>query len=260
MPTAAPAFVEHNLYPLRYNKAVGDIGENRHRLQHHLGAQGVGEDSQRYPIHWGGDAESTDDGMAGRELRGGLSFQSCRDFPSGATTSAASRRIRWRACMRFPFARWLAFGMLSSHSRCHGEAPKEPWRYGTNFMDKFRIIDGLKYRLMPYVYVQAKDCSEHGLPMIRALFIEYPNDPGSWLVDNEYLFGSSILVSPLMHEGATGRAVYLPPGTWIDYQTGKSYAGGWQQIEAGKIPEVILVRDGTVVPQIWLAQCTKDMD
>jgi alpha-D-xyloside xylohydrolase len=113
---------------------------------------------------------------------------------------------------------------------------------------------------MPYVYAQAKDCSEHGLPMIRALFIEYPNDPGSWLVDNEYLFGSSILVSPLMHEGATGRAVYLPPGTWIDYQTGKSYAGGWQQIEAGKIPEVILVRDGTVVPQIKLAQCTKDMD
>ncbi len=72
------------------------------------------------------------------------------------------------------FARWLAFGMLSSHSRCHGEAPKEPWNYGTNFMDEFRTIDELKYRLMPYVYAQAKDSSEHGLPMVRALFVEFP--------------------------------------------------------------------------------------
>jgi alpha-D-xyloside xylohydrolase len=127
-------------------------------------------------------------------------------------------------------------------------------------MDKFRIIDSLKYRLMPYVYAQAKDCSEHGLPMVRALFVEYPEDPGSWLVDDEYLYGSSLLVAPLLHEGATGRAVYLPPGTWIDYQSGKSYSGGWQQIEAGEIPEIILVRDGTVIPEIKVAQSTQDMD
>ena len=88
------------------------------------------------------------------------------------------------------FARWLAFGMLSSHSRCHGDAPKEPWNYGTNFMDKFRTIDELKYKLMPYVYAQAKDSSEHGLPMVRALFVEFPDDPGSWNVDDEYLYGS----------------------------------------------------------------------
>lgn len=127
-------------------------------------------------------------------------------------------------------------------------------------MDEFRRIDDLKYELMPYVYAQAKDCSEHGLPMVRALFIESPDDPGSWLVDDEYLFGSSMLVAPLLHENATGRDVYLPPGTWIDYQTGKSYAGGWSHIEAGKIPAVILVRDGTVVPKIALAQSTLQMD
>jgi alpha-D-xyloside xylohydrolase len=157
------------------------------------------------------------------------------------------------------FARWLAFGMLTSHSRCHGIAPKEPWLYGTNFMDRFRAIDELKYKLMPYVYAQAKDSSEHGLPMVRALFIEYPNDPGAWLVDDEYLYGSSILVAPLMHEGDTGRAVYLPPGTWIDYQTGKAY-GGWQQIEDGKLPVIMLVRDGTVLPHLALAQSTAQMD
>jgi alpha-D-xyloside xylohydrolase len=158
------------------------------------------------------------------------------------------------------FARWLAFGMLSSHSRCHGIAPKEPWLYGQEFMDKFRVIDEMKYKLMPYVYAQAKDSSEHGLPMVRALFVEFPNDPGSWNVDDEYFYGSQILVAPLLHEGETARDVYLPPGTWIDYQTGKAYAGGWQTIAAGKIPEIILVRDGTVLPHIALAQSTSQMD
>ena len=158
------------------------------------------------------------------------------------------------------FARWLAFGMLSSHSRCHGIAPKEPWNYGTAFEDEFRAIDELKYRLMPYIYAQARDCSDRGLPMVRALFIEYPDDPGSWNVEDEYLFGSSILVAPLLQENATGREVYLPPDNWIDYQTGKTYAGGWQHIEAGKLPVVMLVRDGTVLPLIKLAQSTMQMD
>ena len=113
---------------------------------------------------------------------------------------------------------------------------------------------------MPYVYAQAKDCSERGLPMLRALFVEFPDDPGSWRVEDEYLYGSSILVAPLMHENATSREVYLPPGTWIDYQTGKNYFGGWQQLESGKIPAIILVRDGTAIPQIKLAQSTTQMD
>jgi alpha-D-xyloside xylohydrolase len=110
------------------------------------------------------------------------------------------------------------------------------------------------------VYAQAKDCSDRGLPMLRALFVEFPDDPGSWNVDDEYLYGSSILVAPLMHENETGRQVYLPPGEWIDYQTGKDYSGGWQKIEAGEIPAIILVRDGTVIPRIALAQSTAQMD
>jgi alpha-D-xyloside xylohydrolase len=158
------------------------------------------------------------------------------------------------------YRRWLAFAMLTSHSRCHGTAPKEPWNYSAAFMNDFRAIDELKYRLMPYVYAQAKDSSERGLPMLRALFIEYPGDPGSWLVDDEYLFGSSLLVAPLLQENATGRDVYLPPGEWIDYQSGDAYAGGWHRIEAGKIPVLILVRGGAVIPHIQLAQSTLQMD
>jgi alpha-D-xyloside xylohydrolase len=250
-------FYEHNLYPLRYNKAVADItkqttGDNI------IWARSAWAGSQRYPIHWGGDAESTDQGMAA-ELRGGLSF-GLSGFSFWSHDVGGFTATSVGGMDKNLFARWLAFGMLSSHSRCHGIAPKEPWLYGTNFMDEFREIDGLKYRLMPYVYAQAKDSSEHGLPMVRALFLEFPDDPGAWLVDDEYLYGSSMLVAPLLHENETSRAVYLPPGTWIDYQTGKNYAGGWQTIEAGKIPEIILVRDGTVVPHIVLAQSTAQMD
>jgi alpha-D-xyloside xylohydrolase len=250
-------FYEHNLYPLRYNKAVADItkettGDNI------IWARSAWAGSQRYPIHWGGDAESTDDGMVA-ELRGGLSFGlsgfSFWSHDIGGFTANSVANMDKNL-----FARWLAFGMLTSHSRCHGIAPKEPWNYGDDFMNEFRIEDEMKYKLMPYVYAQAKDSSDHGLPMVRALFLEFPDDPGSWNVDDEYLFGSSILVAPLMEENATGRNVYLPPGTWIDYQTGKDYSGGWQKIEAGKIPEIILVRDGTVLPHITLAQSTKDMD
>jgi alpha-D-xyloside xylohydrolase len=250
-------FYEHNLYPLRYSQAVADItkkitGDNI------IWARAAWAGSQRYPVHWGGDAESTDQGMVA-ELRGGLSFGlsgfSFWSHDVGGFTATAVEKMDQDL-----LARWLAFGMLSSHSRCHGIAPKEPWLYGRKFMDKFRTIDGLKYKLMPYVYAQARDSSEHGLPMVRALFVEFPGDPGAWNVDDEYLYGSQMLVAPLMHENETGRAVYLPPGTWIDYQTGKAYAGGWQTIEAGEIPAVILVRDGSVIPHIALAQSTGQMD
>ncbi len=99
-----------------------------------------------------------------------------------------------------------------------------------------------------------------GLPMLRALFIEYPNDPGSWTVEYEYLFGSDILVAPFMEAGSTGRDLYLPPGQWIDYQTRKAYSGGWQSIRAAVIPVVMLVREGAAIAHMKLAQTTKDMD
>jgi alpha-D-xyloside xylohydrolase len=154
----------------------------------------------------------------------------------------------------------MPFGMLTSHSRCHGAPPKEPWEYGEEFMNDFRAAVELKYKLMPYVYAQAKQCSEQGLPMLRALFIEYPDDAGCWFVEDEYLFGSDILVAPLLHADTNSRDVYLPAGQWIDYQTAKIYSGGWHHIEAGKIPIVILVRDGAVLPHIDVAQSTMQMD
>ena len=157
------------------------------------------------------------------------------------------------------YRRWLPFGFLSSHTRAHGAPPTEPWLISESFTDAFRDCAEMKYKLMPYVYAQAKDCSERGLPMVRALLVEFPQDKGAWLVEDEYMFGSQILVAPLMESGRS-RMCYLPRGKWIDYQSGKVYEGGYQQIEAGKIPCVILVRDGALIPHVELAQSTDKID
>jgi alpha-D-xyloside xylohydrolase len=113
---------------------------------------------------------------------------------------------------------------------------------------------------MPYVYAQAKASTERGLPMLRALFVEYPDDPGAWLVEDEYLFGSDILVAPLMEKGIAARDVYLPQGQWIDYQTHRVYGGGWHNIAAGAIAVVMLVREGAVIPHMKVVQSTSEMD
>lgn len=246
-------FYEHNLYPLRYNKAVAEItkqvtGENI------IWARSAWAGSQRYPTHWGGDSDSQEMGMAST-LRGGLSlglsgFTFWSHDIGGFTTKPTEDAYR----------RWMPFGMLTSHSRSHGAPPREPWEFSATFMDEFRRADELKYRLMPYVYAQAKDASERGLPMVRALFVEYPDDPGAWQVDDEYLFGSDILVAPLMETGMGSRDVYLPSGQWIDYQTNQVYSGGWHNIESGQIPVVMMVREGAVIPHIKVAQSTMQLD
>jgi alpha-D-xyloside xylohydrolase len=113
---------------------------------------------------------------------------------------------------------------------------------------------------MPYVYAQAMLASQNGHPMLRTLFFEYPEDPTSWLVEDQYLFGTDILVAPLM-EDTPDRNVYRSPGLWTGYQTGETYGGaGRQRIRAGEIPAVVLVKDGAAIPHIRLAQSTEWMD
>jgi alpha-D-xyloside xylohydrolase len=150
--------------------------------------------------------------------------------------------------------------VLTSHTRAHGAPPREPWEYDAALNTDFQRALGLRYSLMPYIYAQAKDSSARGYPMVRPLFFEYPNDPGSWNVDDEYMFGSDLLVAPMFASGDR-RKVYLPPGNWIDYQSGRVYEGaGWHEIPAGQIPVVLLVKNHTVLPHIKVAQSTKDMD
>ena len=240
---------EHNLYPLRYNKALWEQVERSHPGEGVIWARSAWAGSQRYALHWGGDAATTNTGMLG-DLRGGISFGlsgfSFWSHDMGGFVTASPEDI---------YRRWLPFGFLSSHTRAHGAPPTEPWLISESFTKAFRQAAEMKYKLMPYVYAQAKDCSERGLPMVRALLVEFPDDPGAWLVEDEYMFGSQILVAPLLETGDS-RTCYLPRGKWIDYQSGKVYEGGYQTIKVGEIPCVILVRDGSLIPHAPLAQRT----
>lgn len=245
---------EHNLYPVRYDMAVSEITKKLHN-ENIMWARAAWAGSQRYPLHWGGDAATTNTGLLGT-LRAGLSFGlsgfSFWSHDMGGFVKSTPEDL---------YCRWIPFGFLTSHTRAHGAPPTEPWLYDSKrVQDVFRKSAEMKYRLMPYVYAQAKECTEKGLPMLRALFVEFPDDPGAWKVDDEYLFGSQILVAPLLESGMTGRTVYLPEGKWIDYQTEKVYEGGWHRIEAGSLPIIMLVRDGSVLPHLKLAQSTVEMD
>ena len=263
-------FYEHNLYPLRYNKALWEaVKANSADNVGVIWARSAWSGSQRYPLHWGGDAATNEVGSVGMlgDLRGGLSFGlSGFSFWShdmgGFVTQSPDDLYR----------RWLPFGFLSSHTRAHGAPPTEPWLISKDFTDAFRANAEMKYQLMPYVYAQAKDCSEKGLPMVRALFVEFPHDAGAWLVEDEYMYGSQILVAPLLESG-TERTVYLPKGKWIDYQSGKVYEGGYQQVSvptsaevqamgnvSQPLPCVILVKDGSLIPQVPVAQSTDKID
>lgn len=245
---------EHNLYPLRYNKVVADITKQT-TGDSIIWARSAWAGSQRYPLHWGGDAENTNSAMAA-ELRGGLSFGlsgfTYWSHDVGGFVDRAPRDL---------YRRWLAFGVLTSHTRSHGAPPREPWEYDEALTEDFRRALGLRYSLMPYIYAQAKDSSAKGFPMLRTLFFEFPNDRTSWTIDDEYMFGENLLVAPLFEEGKNNRQVYLPTGDWIDYQTGKVYQGEkWHEITAGEIPVILLVKNHSVLPMVKVAQNTSEID
>jgi alpha-D-xyloside xylohydrolase len=246
-------YYERNLYPLRYNQAVAEItkevtGESI------IWARSAWAGSQRYPLHWGGDAENTDSAMAAT-LRAGLSLGL-----SGFTYWSHDVGGFVRAPSVDLYRRWMPFGALTSHTRCHGSPPREPWAFDEAFVEDFRRAVELKYSLMPYIYAQALQSSAQGWPMLRALFLEYPDDPTSWLIEDEYLFGSDLLVAPMIEAG-NDRQVYLPPGSWTDYQTGKVYRGAqWLRIAPGRIPVVLLVKDHAVIPHAQIAQSAAEMN
>jgi len=127
-------------------------------------------------------------------------------------------------------------------------------------MDDFRAAAEMKYKLMPYIYSQAYLSSQAGHPLLRAMFLEFPDDPTCWMIEDQYFFGSDILVAPLFEE-TDNRIVYLPEGQWVDYQTGAVYKGQqWITIEAGQIPIIMLVRAGASIPHVELALTTDHID
>ncbi|MCB9057775.1 MAG: glycoside hydrolase family 31 protein [Calditrichae bacterium] len=247
-------FFEHNIYPLRYTSILSKITTDKAGYSL-IWARSAWAGSQRYPVHWAGDPEVTDYSMAAT-LRAGLSLGlsgfSFWSHDTGGFSGEPQEEL---------YGRWLFFGMLTSHSRCHGFPPREPWLFSEKFLHDFRAMTVLKYSLMPYIYTQAKLSSEAGLPMLRALFLEYPQDPACWFIEDQYLFGSDLLVAPIFEKDAISRKVYLPPGIWTDYQTTEKYNGSqWLDLKSRKLPGILLVREDAAIPHIKVEQSTAFMD
>lgn len=245
---------EHNLYPVRYNKAVADITK-KVKGDNIIWARSAWSGSQRYPLHWGGDAASTNTGMLGT-LHAGLSlgmsgFSFWSHDMGGFVTSTPEELYR----------RWLPMGFLTSHTRAHGAPPTEPWLYNKEFTDYSRKCAEMKYSLMPYIVKEAEECAANGWPMFRALQVEFPEDPGVWQIEDEYMFGKDFLVAPLLTQ-TRKRSVYLPAGQeWVNYQSGKTYAPGWHSLTPeGELDCIIMVRKGAEIPTVKPALSTSRID
>jgi alpha-glucosidase (family GH31 glycosyl hydrolase) len=150
------------------------------------------------------------------------------------------------------YVRWTAFGFFNPVAHVLGmEHPsyKEPWNYGERALATFRRYAQLRYRLLPYIYTAAHQTYVSGVPMMRPLVLEYPEDAQVYDVDDEYLFGDSLLVAPVTAEGAVSRTVYLPAGTWIDYWSGQRYDGGRTLDYPAPLETLpIFVKAGAILP------------
>jgi len=218
-----PAHLLHNLYALLYQRTAFEVTA-RTTGEGLIWARSAWAGSQRYPVHWGGDAACTWDGMAGT-LRGGLhlglsgfAFWS-HDVPGfhGLPHFLAS----WPSDELY--VRWTQFGVFSSHLRYHGAQPREPYEY-PRVAPLVREWLKLRYALIPYLMDQSRKAVRTGFPVLRALLLHHPHDPRCWQVDDQFYCGDSLLVAPVMNARGM-RDVYLPPGAWRDLWTGERLEG-----------------------------------
>jgi alpha-D-xyloside xylohydrolase len=232
----------HNLYTVLYNKAVFDVTK-KHCNEGLVWARSASVGSQKYPVHWGGDPQTSYSSMAG-SLRGGLSL-GLSGIPfwgsdiGGFFGDKPNKKL---------YLRWSEFGLFSGIARCHGTTPREPWEYGEEAINIFRKFANLRYRLIPYLYSCAKESSKNGLPLMRPLFLEFQDDPVSHFIDTQYLLGEWLMVAPIFSE-KDERLIYLPDGRWIDYWT-HSLTIGPKYIHYDTPLDIlpIFLREGAIIP------------
>ncbi|AWL41767.1 alpha-xylosidase [Streptomyces sp. SM18] len=234
----------HNYYAQLYNKAVFDLLEReRGAGEAVLFARSATAGGQQYPVHWGGDCFASFTAMA-ESLRGGLSL-SLSGFGFWSHDIGGFEGTPDPAV----FKRWLAFGLLSSHSRLHGNVSyRVPWEFGEEAVDVARRFTLLKHRLMPYLYGAAAEAHRTGVPMMRPMLVEFPADPATRTLDRQYMLGPDLLVAPVFTEDGEVE-YYVPEGTWTSLLTGESVTGpAWRHETHGFDSLPVLVRDGAVLP------------
>jgi alpha-D-xyloside xylohydrolase len=234
----------HNYYAFLYNKTVFEVLEEKlGQGQATVFARSATAGGQQFPVHWGGDCTGTFESMA-ESLRGGLSLGlSGFGFWShdiGGFEQTASADV---------YKRWCAFGLLSSHSRLHGSSSyRVPWLFDEQAVDVLRFFTKLKCRLMPYLFAAATQAHTAGTPMMRAMLLEFPDDPACDYLDRQYMLGDAVLVAPIFSpDGLVD--YYLPAGRWTNFLTGQVIEGGrWLREQHDHLSLPLLVRPNTVLP------------
>ncbi|MBW5448596.1 alpha-xylosidase [Cohnella sp. CFH 77786] len=234
----------HNYYTQLFNKTVFELlEEKRGKGEAALFARSATAGGQQFPVHWGGDCEATYESMA-ESLRGGLSLGLSGfgywSHDIGGFEQSSPPDL---------YKRWVQFGLLSSHSRLHGSTSyRVPWVYDEEAVDVLRHFTKLKLRLMPYLFGQAVQSSTLGVPLMRAMVMEFGGDPTSDYLDRQYMLGDSLLVAPIFNEH--GEALYyLPQGTWTHFLSGEQVQGGvWRREKYDYFSLPLFVRENSLIP------------
>lgn len=240
----------HNLYALQYNEVVFDLLKEVKGDEAVVFARSTYASGQRFPVHWGGDCWSNFESMA-ESLRGGLSLTSC-GFAFWSHDIGGFEGNPPPAL----YKRWIQFGLLSSHSRLHGSSSyRVPWLVDEESCDVLRVFTGLKHQLMPYLYAKAVESTQTGVPMMRSMVLEHPEDPACATLDRQYHLGEGLLVAPVFTEGGDVD-FYLPEGQWTHLLSGEKRCGGrWHREQHGFLSLPLYVAAGIVLP--WGAETEK---
>ncbi|MDR2565659.1 MAG: alpha-xylosidase [Bifidobacteriaceae bacterium] len=234
----------HNYYALIYNRTVFKVLEEvRGKAEAVVFARSATAGGQQFPVHWSGDNDSSYPSMA-ETLRGGLSLGLCGfgfwSHDIGGFEGTPDPTL---------FKRWLPFGLLSSHSRLHGSTSvRVPWAFDEEAVGITRRYAELKHKLMPYLARIAEEAHTDGLPVLRHLLLEFPDDLTARHVETQYMLGDSVLVAPVMR-GDGQVDVYVPEGVWTSLLDGSKVTGPrWVRQVHPHDSLPVLVRPGTVLP------------
>ncbi len=220
---AMDAKLLHNLYPFLYQKAVSEITEEI-TSDSIIWARSGWAGCQRFPVHWGGDAEASWSGLSG-SLKGALHIglsgfaHWSSDIPGFHGTPNFMNSI----ISDNLYVRWTQCSVFSSHMRYHGTSNREPYHF-PNVKNIIKAWWRMRYALIPYISELSHISANSGYPIIRSLIFEHPDDKICWNINDQYYFGSDIMVAPILNDSGV-RDIYLPKGSWVDFYTGEVLEG-----------------------------------
>ena len=260
----------HNVYGLTWDKVVKEQFEKRNpdrRVFQMTRAAYAG--LQRYTFGWTGDSGCADDVTKGWAQMAGqipvLLSAGLGVIPFTTTDiSGYCGEIDDYPAMAELFTRWIQLGAFNPLSRIHHEGNNavEPWLFGEEAERNAKAAIELKYSLLPYIYTYAREAHELGLPIMRPMVMEFPMDTETYSLDTQFMFGEEMLVAPVVKKSARSRNLYLPEGTWIDFNDKKSEFSGeqWMTVDAplSKIP--IFVRKGSIIPRMPVMNYTREKE